>query len=76
MPATKNRLDPNTRFVFMLKSIIDACDQMDGYYYRMYFAEELLAYLPPQSVIVVDSGSYHSRKEEQLLTESGKETRA
>jgi hypothetical protein len=45
---------------------------MDSNYCEMYFAEELLPTLPPQSVIVVNNTSYLSRKREQLPTKSWK----
>jgi hypothetical protein len=66
-------LHSTQNWCFCVKGTTSAYD-MDGDCYKTHFLEIILPNLPSQCVIVVHA-SYHSRKNEQLLTKSlGKKT--
>jgi hypothetical protein len=52
------------------KNAADIHDEMDGEIYEQYFKDQVLQNLPPNSVIVLDNASYHSRKIESIPTPS------
>lgn len=59
-------------YSFAKKNTADAHEEMDADRYEKYFAEQLLPNLPPNSVIVADNASYHSRRREKIPNMSWK----
>jgi hypothetical protein len=52
------------------KNAADVHDEMDDKIYGQYFKDQVLQNLPPNSVIVLDNASYHSRNIENIPTPS------
>ena len=58
---------PNTTLIFQSKKDTgDYHDEMTGEHFEEWFREKLLPNIPPNSLIVMDNASYHSRIEEEL----------
>jgi hypothetical protein len=62
-------LVPNEKLMFLWnQNTTHAHEEVNGEIYEKYFSEHTgIVILPPKSVIVADSGSYH-RKKERLPT--------
>ena len=58
---------PNTTLIFQSKKDSgDYHDEMTREHFEEWFREELLPNIPPDSLIVMDNASYHSRIEEEM----------
>lgn len=68
--GTENGFIPGAQLVYHGKKDGDYHDEMDGPMYEKYFKEKLLPNIPPNSVIVLDNATIHSRKTERLPTKN------
>ena len=67
---------PNTTLIFTSKKNTgDYHDEMTGEYFEEWFKDRLLPNVPPNSLIVMDNASYHSRRLEEIPVESWTEGR-
>ena len=58
---------PNTTLIFRSKKNTgDYHDEMTGEHFEEWFRDKLLPNIPPNSLIVMDNASYHSRRCEEL----------
>ncbi|XP_031354629.1 uncharacterized protein LOC116179062 [Photinus pyralis] len=66
-----NGFIPGAELTFLCKkNTADAHNEMDTDTYEKWFIDQLIPNIPPNSVIVIDNASYHSRKVEQIPTMS------
>ena len=62
---------PNTTLIFQSKkSTGDYHDEMTGEHFEEWFRDKLLPNIPPDSLIVMDNASYHSRRCEEIPVKS------
>ena len=62
---------PNTTLIFQSKKNTgDYHDEMTGEHFEEWFRDKLLPNVPPNSLIVMDNASYHSRRCEELPVKS------
>lgn len=65
----ENGFVPDAKYTFLCKkNTADVHHEMDADTYENWFVNQLLPNIPPQSVIVLDNASYHSRKREKIPT--------
>ena len=68
--GTKDGFINNGELIFQAKNDGDYHNQMNATVFEEWFRMQLLPNIPPNSVIVMDNASYHSRQVEKLPTSS------
>ncbi|XP_063847657.1 uncharacterized protein LOC135095928 [Scylla paramamosain] len=68
--GTKHGFINNAELFFQAKNDCDYHNQMNSTVFEEWFRMQLLPNIPPNSVIVMDNASYHSRQVEKLPTSS------